>query len=298
MLEQEAKIKAESMRDGGLIAQNGGLTTGLKYYNSHGFSMPWTEMVQIEIGRGNYTKREFNNWAKKYNIKPNDNVIWVTSNKNIAVSYTAPSSDYEKILSMSDSQLDNYIISQGINLNEYTQKDGNLINESDDGDDGYILLLSKKYEKGGLIAPNGSKSNLTPEQYKLVRTPEFKAWFGDWENSPETSSKVVDENGEPLVVFNRSKKKFTIFDTDKQLNGWLGKGFYFSENKFEFKDYGNKLLEVFLNVKNPFIVKGESPTDFLYELKEKFTTDKFETTQTLKENAYDGVFYKHWDYEG
>jgi len=133
MLEQEAKIK----------------TISLKYYNSHGFSMPWNEMVQTEIGRGNYTKREFNNWAKKYNIKPNDNVIWVTANKNIAVSYTAPSSDYEKILSMSDSQLDKYIISEGIELNEYTQKDGNLINESDDGDEGYILLLSEKYEKGG-----------------------------------------------------------------------------------------------------------------------------------------------------
>ena len=32
-----------------------------------------------------------------------------------------------------------------------------------------------------LLAPNGKPSNLTPEQYKLVRTPAFKAWFGDWE---------------------------------------------------------------------------------------------------------------------
>jgi hypothetical protein len=42
------------------------------------------------------------------------------------------------------------------------------------------------------LAPNGQPSNLTPEQYRLVRTPEFKAWFGDWENSPETASKVID----------------------------------------------------------------------------------------------------------
>lgn len=45
------------------------------------------------------------------------------------------------------------------------------------------------------LAPNGKPSNLTPEQYKLVRTPEFKAWFGDWENNPEGASKVIDENG-------------------------------------------------------------------------------------------------------
>jgi hypothetical protein len=56
-----------------------------------------------------------------------------------------------------------------------------------------------------LLAPNGKPSNLTPEQWHLVRTPEFKAWFGDWENSPQTASKVVDENGEPLVVFREIK---------------------------------------------------------------------------------------------
>lgn len=32
-----------------------------------------------------------------------------------------------------------------------------------------------------LLAPNGKPSNLTPEQYRQVRTPEFKKWFGDWE---------------------------------------------------------------------------------------------------------------------
>lgn len=64
-------------------------------------------------------------------------------------------------------------------------------------------------EKGGelkLLAPNGKPSNLTPEQYRLVRTPEFKAWFGDWENDPKNASKVVDENGEPKVVWHGSKK--------------------------------------------------------------------------------------------
>ncbi|MFY8161615.1 MAG: DUF5824 family protein, partial [Candidatus Kapaibacteriota bacterium] len=155
--------------------------------------------------------------------------------------------------------------------------------------------------KGGqikLLAPNLKPSNLTPEQWHLVRTPEFKAWFGDWETDPQNASQVVDNNGEPLVCFHRNKKKFTIFDIDKQLNGWLGKGFYFSESKLEFKNYGKILLSVFLNIKKPFIVKGQSPTDFLYELKELFGSDEFDTTEKLKRNKYDGVIYKHWDYEG
>ena len=58
------------------------------------------------------------------------------------------------------------------------------------------------FKEGGLIAPNGKPSNLTAEQYKLVRTPAFKEWFGDWENDPENASKVVDEETkEPLVVY-------------------------------------------------------------------------------------------------
>ena len=36
-----------------------------------------------------------------------------------------------------------------------------------------------KDKNGNLLAPNGKISNLNEEQWKLVRTPEFKAWFGD-----------------------------------------------------------------------------------------------------------------------
>lgn len=36
-------------------------------------------------------------------------------------------------------------------------------------------------ENEALLAPNGEPSHLTPQQYRQVRTPEFKRWFGDWE---------------------------------------------------------------------------------------------------------------------
>lgn len=52
-----------------------------------------------------------------------------------------------------------------------------------------------------LKAPNGNKTNLTPAQWELVRSKSFKEWFGDWEHDAENSSKVVDENGEPLAVY-------------------------------------------------------------------------------------------------
>ena len=67
------------------------------------------------------------------------------------------------------------------------------------------------------FAPNGKPSNLTHEQWHLVRTPEFKAWFGDWEDDPKNASKVVDENGEPLVVHHGAivETNFDIFDYQK-----------------------------------------------------------------------------------
>jgi len=54
---------------------------------------------------------------------------------------------------------------------------------------------------GNLLAPNGQPSNLSKKLYDTVRTYEFIRWFGDWENDPKNASKIVDANGEPLIVY-------------------------------------------------------------------------------------------------
>jgi len=125
-----------------------------------------------------------------------------------------------------------------------------------------------KYADGGLIAPNGKPSNLTPEQYKLVRTPEFKAWFGDWENDPENASKVVDENGEPLVCYHATNNKFWEFSKEKQVVGYYGKGYYFSSSLEKAKDYGKRVIPAFLNIKSVFELSDETPQELLNELAE------------------------------
>jgi len=56
-------------------------------------------------------------------------------------------------------------------------------------------------------APNGKESRLDERQYDEVRTGNFKRWFGDWENDQENASKVVDANGEPLVVYHQTNSK-------------------------------------------------------------------------------------------
>ncbi|MBQ9620062.1 MAG: hypothetical protein IJR44_06165, partial [Neisseriaceae bacterium] len=66
-------------------------------------------------------------------------------------------------------------------------------------------------------AKESGKTALTYKQWVQVRTPSFKAWFGDWENDPENASKVINpKTGEPLVVYHGARENagFTEFDTN------------------------------------------------------------------------------------
>jgi hypothetical protein len=123
----------------------------------------------------------------------------------------------------------------------------------------------EKMKKGGKVsavslAPNGKPSNLTPEQYRLVRTTAFKAWFGDWENDKKNASKVVDENGEPMVVYHGTKPNrypFYVFDI-------YNEGAFFSEDKYVAKRYSSnyngteygEIKSVFLNIRKPEFIKS------------------------------------------
>jgi len=98
-----------------------------------------------------------------------------------------------------------------------------------------------------MIAPNGKQSNLTDSQYKLVRTPAFKQWFGDWEFNPSEASKVVDENGEPLVVYHGTNAEFNVFNKKGKGNRVLG--YFFTTEKDFSENYGKSKL-YFLNIKN------------------------------------------------
>jgi hypothetical protein len=84
---------------------------------------------------------------------------------------------------------------------------------------------SKK--EGWLKAPNGRPSNLDNRQWVQVRTPSFINWFGPWLEYAERPggvwndeagrvSKVVDVNGEPMVVYHGSQGAgFTVLDPTK-----------------------------------------------------------------------------------
>lgn len=56
--------------------------------------------------------------------------------------------------------------------------------------------VRKQYAESALWmkAPNGVQTNLTEEQWLTVRTPAFKAWFGDWEQVAEATPKINVQN--------------------------------------------------------------------------------------------------------
>ena len=79
-------------------------------------------------------------------------------------------------------------------------------------------------------APNGAESKLYKDLLDHYEGDENKAliakaktylkpffnWFGNWTDPEATNvSKVVDENGEPLVVYHGSTSKFDTFDISK-----------------------------------------------------------------------------------
>lgn len=95
-----------------------------------------------------------------------------------------------------------------------------------------IKAVREKQSQELRKAPNGKPSNLTEQQWLQVRTPAFKNWFGDWENDPANASKILDENGEPLVLYHGAKSDFWIFDMSRSVpqrnEGMMG--MFFTDN--------------------------------------------------------------------
>ena len=160
-----------------------------------------------------------------------------------------------------------------------------------------------------MTAPNGEKTKLDAEQWATVRTANFKNWFGDWENDPENASKVVDENGEPLVVYHgttndetksvwnektksydTSHEPFTVFK--REVDGLPNSGLFFNSSEDNAYEYGYNNYAVYLSAKNPLVIdcKGSLYNSIKHDGK---TMDTYDWANWAEENGYDGVIFKN-----
>lgn len=130
-------------------------------------------------------------------------------------------------------------------------------------------------EAAFFAAKKQAKPQPEPEM-EPIYTSEFKAWFGDWEDDAENASKVVDDDGYPLVVYHGTPKAgFEAFDRER-----LGKsswhstaqlGFFFSServangftglDRFYDPPEAAGIYPVYLNMRNPYEISAEDFRD-------------------------------------
>ena len=81
----------------------------------------------------------------------------------------------------------------------------------------------------------------------------YKSILTDFLNKDNAVSKVVDENGEPLVVYHATLAEFTKFRPSE--SGMYGKGIYLTADKedtsYTLKDKDWRVMELFANIRNP-----------------------------------------------
>jgi hypothetical protein len=143
----------------------------------------------------------------------------------------------------------------------------------------------------------------------LVRAPAFKAWFGDWENDPANASKVVDENGEPLVCSHYSQKSKIFNEFTKQkpnqtrnFNSLSKEGYYFStadeDSMAKVWNRSKKgfLYKVFLNVKNILDLGDKNAYDFKTKKAVDWKVFTFEMLEKYVTKGRQGSFDDYTEY--
>lgn len=120
------------------------------------------------------------------------------------------------------------------------------------------------------------------ESSEPIYSENFKKWFGKWDTPGARHSKVVDENGKPLVVYHGTGTSIEEFNPDFTGQGvdQYGSGFYFTTSKSTADSYQTRRLNdmekpggednpnvipAYLNIRNPLVVDASSVSS-LYQV--------------------------------
>lgn len=112
-------------------------------------------------------------------------------------------------------------------------------------------------------------SNVNKKIKKITQSQQFVRWFGDWQNKPKTASKVVDGNGEPLVVYHQTGNDFTVFDTKHtgagEFDSEMPTGIFMKPTNSNIGLSGNKQMALYANIRNPLTVNNRAELVRFYE---------------------------------
>lgn len=149
------------------------------------------------------------------------------------------------------------------------------------------LTMDEMVEQFGL--PEVRRSGDVPDEAAMAQAPDnpaFREWFGD--------SKVVDANGEPLVVYHGSNASFDEFslsghpDRLDPANGF----FFTADPQYSFvrakgfEGENRQVYPVYLRIENPLFIDRSEKMEGL-----NAWTDARDYVADLKRQGYDGIIW-------
>lgn len=137
---------------------------------------------------------------------------------------------------------------------------------------------SQKRKYGEFMKEHGQDQLLNPKSAKQQAKENFNKWF--------KGSQIVDEAGEPLVVYHGTNADFDAFDPTKSRANMDIQGSFFSPWELDASGYGANVQPYYLNIKNP--ANGGEAYAALNKFKGQNEAGK-KAKEFLESKGYDGV---------
>ena len=139
--------------------------------------------------------------------------------------------------------------------------------------------FSGRLPQGGYVhSIDDSGSTVKKRLSSETESTQFKKWF--------KNSKIVDEDGKPLVVYHGTDADFTVFDISKGRSTMDIQGAFFSPWEIEAGGYGSNVGAYYLSIQNP------APEGVAYKALNRFKGQNnagIKAREYLESLGYDGV---------
>lgn len=162
----------------------------------------------------------------------------------------------------------------------------------------FPIRLQQSIASNSIIHRFSEKVNMNIQD--ATQSQQFKRWFGDWQNYPEGSSKVVNADGTPKVVYHGSYSNFSVFDGKIQKHSDAPRDTHFFTDDIDvgysytgYKNvaapgghaYKGGVYKCYLNIRNPYTAdfQGMHWSDKVNGM------DINELAQYAKDHGYDGL---------
>ncbi len=111
----------------------------------------------------------------------------------------------------------------------------------------------------------------------------FTEWFGD--------SKVVDANGNPMVVYHGTGAQFSAFE-EGYGKGFKERGIFFTDGQSVAGAFGENIMDVYLDIRNPLEIDAGAKHWLDIELDGK-GVDADDLANIARKRGHDGVILKN-----